>query len=114
MSTLPINDILAQSETSAREHLSKLAAQMGLARGRVRVSAQIGMPVDRIMAMIDEERIDLVVLGRHGRGIVGHLLLGSVAEKVVRQSPVPVLTVHGTAERSHKVRRAKTRARRAR
>jgi hypothetical protein len=35
------------------------------------------------------------VLGTHGRGMVGHLLLGSVAERVVRRSPVPVLTVHG-------------------
>lgn len=95
ISPLPVNDLLAQSEATARQHLNKLAAQLGLPRGRTRVKAEIGTPVDRILTTIDEERIDLVVVGRHGRGIVGHLLLGSVAEKVVRQSPVPVLTVHG-------------------
>jgi nucleotide-binding universal stress UspA family protein len=45
--------------------------------------------------MIADERIDLVVMGTHGRGMVEHLLLGSVAERIVRRSPVPVLTVHG-------------------
>jgi nucleotide-binding universal stress UspA family protein len=37
--------------------------------------------------------IDLVVMGTHGRGVLGHLLMGSVAERVVRSAPCPVLTV---------------------
>lgn len=40
-----------------------------------------------------EQNIDLLVLGSHGRGPIAHLLLGSVAEKVVRHAPCPVLTV---------------------
>jgi nucleotide-binding universal stress UspA family protein len=39
-------------------------------------------------------RIDLIVTGTHGRGAVKHLLMGSVAERVVRNAPCPVLTVH--------------------
>jgi nucleotide-binding universal stress UspA family protein len=38
-------------------------------------------------------RIDLIVMGTHGRGMVGHLFMGSVAERVVRGAPCPVLTV---------------------
>lgn len=38
-------------------------------------------------------RIDLIVLGTHGRGMMGHLFMGSVAERVVRGAPCPVLTV---------------------
>jgi hypothetical protein len=39
-------------------------------------------------------------MGTHGRGMVGHLLLGSVAERVVRRSAVPVLTLHETPSHS--------------
>lgn len=39
-------------------------------------------------------RIDLIVIGTHGRSGVSHVLMGSVAEKVVRMAPCPVLTVH--------------------
>jgi len=42
--------------------------------------------------------IDLIVMGTHGRGVLGHLLMGSVAERVVRSAPCPVLTVR-TEER---------------
>ena len=39
------------------------------------------------------EEIDIILMGTHGRGMIGHLLMGSVAEKVVRMAPCPVLTV---------------------
>ena len=38
--------------------------------------------------------IDLIITGTHGRGAVSHFLMGSVAERVVRTAPCPVLTVH--------------------
>jgi len=41
-----------------------------------------------------ENAIDLIVCGTHGRGVMRHLLMGSVAERVVRSAPCPVLTVH--------------------
>jgi nucleotide-binding universal stress UspA family protein len=40
-----------------------------------------------------EKEIDLIVMGTHGRGALAHMLLGSVAEQVVRRAPCPVLTV---------------------
>ena len=46
-----------------------------------------------ILATIEEERPDLVVIGTHGRKGVSHALLGSVAEKIVRLSSAPVLTL---------------------
>ncbi|HXU68542.1 MAG TPA: universal stress protein [Polyangia bacterium] len=48
---------------------------------------------DEICAVADELGIDLIVIGTHGRGGLSHALLGSVAEKVVRKAPCPVLTV---------------------
>jgi len=96
LSSLPLTEILAQSEEAARQRLGELAVETGLPADRVSTRALIGTPVDQVVASIKDNDIDLVVLGTHGRGPVGHFLLGSVAEKVVRRSPVPVLTVHGS------------------
>jgi universal stress protein A len=45
------------------------------------------------MIAINNIRIDLIVMGTHGRGALAHVVLGSVAERVVRLAPCPVLTV---------------------
>lgn len=52
-----------------------------------------GSPWREILATIEETKADLVVMGTHGRRGLGRAILGSVAEKVVRVSPAPVLTV---------------------
>lgn len=52
-----------------------------------------GVTFVEIIDYIKEEGIDLVVMGTHGRSGIEHILIGSVAEKVVRKSPCPVLTV---------------------
>ena len=54
---------------------------------------QVGHPFVQIIRYARENNIDLIVLGTHGRGPIAHMLLGSVAEKVVRKAPCPVLTV---------------------
>jgi len=46
-----------------------------------------------ILHQAAENGVDLIVMGTHGRGFLPHLLLGSVAERVVRHAPCPVLTV---------------------
>lgn len=70
--------------TEARERLPR--AQAVLARGPAAFE---------ILAEIDRAKVDLVVLGTHGRRGLNRVLLGSVAERVVRGSSVPVLTVRG-------------------
>lgn len=50
-------------------------------------------PAEEIVRYAKDERIDLIVMGTHGRKAVAHLLMGSVAERVVRTAPCPVLTV---------------------
>ena len=51
------------------------------------------MPAAEIVRYADEDSIDLIVIGTHGRGFVGHVMMGSVAEKVVRTAPCTVLMV---------------------
>ncbi len=53
-----------------------------------------GLPHQGILDAVAELGADLVIMGTHGRHGLSRITLGSVAEKVVRLSPVPVLTVH--------------------
>src|SRR6185436_1774656 len=53
----------------------------------------VGGPYVEIVRYAQDYDIDLIVMGTHGRGFVAHMLMGSVAEKVVRRAPCPVLTV---------------------
>ena len=59
---------------------------------------QNGMEYERILETIASRKIDLVVMGTHGRQGITRVVLGSVAEKIVRLSPVPVLTVGSSAK----------------
>lgn len=52
-----------------------------------------GTPNERLVEYADHEDVDMIVMGTHGKSGVSRVLLGSTAEKVVRNSPVPVLTV---------------------
>jgi nucleotide-binding universal stress UspA family protein len=55
--------------------------------------AQVGVPFEEIVKIAQEERADMIVMGTHGRSGLNRALLGSVAERVVRLAPCPVLTV---------------------
>lgn len=57
----------------------------------VRTRLEEGMPAIEIVRVAGEERVDLIVMGAHGRSLVQEFLLGSVAYQVLRLSPVPVL-----------------------
>jgi nucleotide-binding universal stress UspA family protein len=57
-----------------------------------------GVTFVEIIDYIKEENIDLVVMGTHGRSGIEHILIGSVAEKIIRKSPCPVLTIRPKAK----------------
>jgi nucleotide-binding universal stress UspA family protein len=59
----------------------------------ITTQALVGRPADTILEVASEQHADLVVVGSHGRGGLTRLLLGSVAENVVRHAPCAVLTV---------------------
>ena len=58
-----------------------------------------GSPFLQIIHDARDNDIDLIVMGSHGRGLVAHLLLGNVAEKVVRKASCPVLTIRPEGHR---------------
>lgn len=63
--------------------------------GKVEVGRQVmvGTPYDKIIEVAKAEKADLIVMATHGRTGISHLFMGSVAEKVVRTAPCPVLTI---------------------
>lgn len=87
-------DFQQQIEDDARARLKELVVdrdQSGPSITPVVVTASA--PAFVIVGYAREQVIDLIVMGTHGRGGFAHLLLGSVAEQVVRLAPCPVLTV---------------------
>jgi nucleotide-binding universal stress UspA family protein len=78
---------------STEAHLQDIADR--LAKDGVTATGviKVGNPVDEINSAVDEHKIDLVVMGTHGRTGIRHLIAGSVTERVVRSSRVPVLTI---------------------
>jgi len=56
-----------------------------------------GYAAEEILNMVEREKADLVVMGTHGRKGIDRILFGSVAEKIVKSSPIPVLTIRPTS-----------------
>jgi nucleotide-binding universal stress UspA family protein len=78
----------------ATERMAELLDAHGLTdRDDVVTRLVCGTPYASILGALETEEFDLVVMGTHGRGGLSHALLGSVAERVVRHAPCPVLTV---------------------
>jgi nucleotide-binding universal stress UspA family protein len=84
-----VAELPAALEAAARGALDKLATDHRIQRTVLRT----GDPVTEILAAIDALQPALVAMGAHGRAGIAHALLGGVTERVVRASPVPVLTV---------------------
>jgi nucleotide-binding universal stress UspA family protein len=81
---------------AARARLEECAESLppGISR---ELAVEIGEPAGVIIAVQQALQVDLVVMATHGRQGLKHLVLGSIAERVVRESTVPVLTVRGPA-----------------
>lgn len=83
-----------QIETEARERLKELAPETDHRDFETTVSLQLSFDVaDSINEYVQEREIDLVVMGTHGRQGIDRLMLGNVANKIIRHAPCPVMTV---------------------
>ena len=82
-------------DQSTREQLEKklLAEVPDEIQNRVETIILFGVPFLEIIMTARNNDIDLIVIGTHGRTGLAHMLIGSVAEKVVRKAPCPVLSV---------------------
>jgi len=84
---------MVQFENATRERLETLVSPRDMITLRPEYALRLGTPADEIVRYAGSREIDLIVMGTHGRSGVAHMVMGSVAEKVVRTAPCPVVTV---------------------
>ncbi|BDG02278.1 universal stress protein [Anaeromyxobacter oryzae] len=86
-------DLITPLADAASERLAELMHSIRDVCPAARSAVRIGAAWEQILAAAAESGADLIVMGTHGRRGFAHAIIGSVAERVVRLSPVPVLTV---------------------
>jgi nucleotide-binding universal stress UspA family protein len=91
---LPATGMLQELAEQTDALLARWKAE-AIADGAPRVSTgkAVGEPASEIVAAAEDGNYDAIVVGTHGRTGLAHVLLGSVAERVVRRAPMPVVTV---------------------
>lgn len=94
-----IGDLTAEWQAHAEKDLARIAE--GCAATTV-TACRTGRPVNEILRYVADVQADLLVAGTHGHGAIAHLILGSVAERLVRQAPCPVLTVRTMTDEAKK------------
>jgi nucleotide-binding universal stress UspA family protein len=98
---VPETDYISPPErvtNEAREYVEGVAARLCDEGVRARWTIDVGMPADAILAAAETEGASLVMMSTHGRTGLPRWVFGSVAEKVLRASPVPVLAVRSFGE----------------
>ena len=87
--------VYRELERAGREQLSRIAAKLQKKRLTVRTLLRVGTASHVIVETAKKLKADLIIMSTHGRTGLSHVVMGSVAEKVVRSAACPVLTVRG-------------------
>lgn len=89
-------DYPAEMENAAKHRLDDCLTADEKIAFRATLTTTVGIPAREILQRLEEEpKIDLVVMATHGRGGVARLVMGSVADKIVRGAHCPVMTLKG-------------------
>ncbi len=79
-------------EEERRGMLEDMLSELSIPPDRVRLVFKVGHPFEKLLQVTREEQADLVIMGTKAHSDLEHVLMGSVAEKMFRHSPVPVLS----------------------
>ncbi|HLH31664.1 MAG TPA: universal stress protein, partial [Terriglobia bacterium] len=91
--------VMDSLEKNARDEMEKLAARAKQAGVQADIEIRIGDVYDEIKYAIEAEKPELLVMGTHGRRGVERWFMGSTTEKLLRHSPVPLLTISASGEK---------------
>jgi nucleotide-binding universal stress UspA family protein len=86
-------DVLLDEGKAITENAKKAVISQGIGKAAIMTAVLQGHPSDELNTYVENNAIDLIVIGTHGRTGLDRLLIGSVADKVIRGAKVPVLVV---------------------
>ncbi len=89
---ISMDEFYAEMRKGAEQEMQKFVSEH-LGGIETEQAVVVGTPYEEIFKSIEENRIDIVVMGTHGRTGIDRVLFGSTASRVVRRAPCPVLTV---------------------
>jgi nucleotide-binding universal stress UspA family protein len=90
---MSLNEYLESVQSERADQLDALIRKTRMVGRKVRKLFRVGIPCEEILAVAVAEKIDLLVIGSKGKSNIAGILFGSTAERVLRNSRVPVLTV---------------------
>ena len=90
-----VAQVRVEAESAARDRLGEIVSEISARGVRATSVLESGPAADTLVEIVKARKIDLVVIATHGLTGIEHALLGSVAERVVRLCPCPVLTIKG-------------------
>ena len=89
-----IEEFQQQAIDSARKRMAAAAEEFFKKFPKLETRVELGSPAEKILAFVDQEKIDMIIMGAHGRTGLERAIFGSVANKVVKSASCLVLTVH--------------------
>jgi nucleotide-binding universal stress UspA family protein len=93
-SGFPIERVIARHRHVADDYLDAVAGVLYDVTPTVSTASDVGDPSEAILRIIHERDIGMVIVASHGRGFLGRVVVGSVADRVARAADVPVLVIH--------------------
>jgi nucleotide-binding universal stress UspA family protein len=91
---IDIENFREKVQVAAREKMADTAKDLSKDFLKLETWVEFGVPAKMILEFANREKVDLIIMGTHGRKGIKLALLGSVANRVVQAAPCPVVTVH--------------------
>ena len=86
------DDYIKDVTKDRSSQLAEMATKISFPKEKMHTVIKVGHPFDALLKIIEQEGVDMVVMGAKGRTDLEYVMLGSVADKMLRHSPVPVVS----------------------
>jgi nucleotide-binding universal stress UspA family protein len=89
-----IEEFQQQALNSARKRMVAAVEEFFQKFPKLETRVELGSPAEKILAFVKKEKVDMIIMGAHGRAGLDRVIFGSVANKVIKSASCPVLAVH--------------------